>query len=222
MLHPAAQRVKTSIGRTQSSISLTSSAALIATDAVVFSVLIPVLTDTRTTSWDRMNFFPGRSCHAGWCLARPTTMLCKRNRSRRAQLTLQYLLVTSILVLNVRKYSHSPCPESKVNPVMSSKPRSLRVCCFPHLHPALDNQQHVLYVFVVYLTDDWYEHSITNCMVCGSGRDALEIRCRRVLYLGGNKWKHLREESRCPCKSMELATSRIHAGSVTTTVDLLG
>jgi hypothetical protein len=102
-----------------------------------------------------MNFFLGRTCHAGCiCVARPTTMLCKRNRSRRAQLTLQYLLVTSILVRNVCKYSHSPCPKSNVNPVITSKSRSLRVCCFPHLHPALDNKQHVLYVFVVYLTDD--------------------------------------------------------------------
>jgi hypothetical protein len=183
MLHPAAQRVNTSIGRAQPCISWISAAVLIAADAAVFSVLIPVFTDTGTTSWDRMNFFTGLTRHAGCrCLVRPTTTLCKRNRSRKTQFPLQYLLVISILVQNVCNKNHSPCPKSKVNTVMSSKPRSFRGCCCLHLQSALDSQQHVLYLFVSYFTDDWYEQSITNCMVRGSGPDALEI-----LYRHGGK-----------------------------------
>jgi hypothetical protein len=51
-----------------------------------------------------MNFFMGLTRHAGCrCLVRPTTTLCKRNRSRKTQFPLQYLLVISIFVRNVCK-----------------------------------------------------------------------------------------------------------------------
>jgi hypothetical protein len=73
-----------------------------------------------------------------------------------------------------RAIRNVPSPKSTQ---LFSKSRSFRVCCCLHLQPAPDSQQHALYLFVGYLTDDWCEQSITDCMVCGSGRDALEIRC---------------------------------------------